>query len=223
MNSTIHDYGFNHQWVVRHEPIFRLLDKKEYIDNFFTNGELLLSCFTQFKNYSNEIKGDKKEGQAMLFAKTTEGKTIVIYFNSASNAFILSTTKKVNEQIIKDFKSVGAIKINNPTSFAMQVSNRIPFFAYGTEGNCVYQKERIIHRELTEEQTKKYSKENMQIVENEFNLIAEVSNNDETFIKLNKYSYQNEFRLVWFSNIIQKNHLIIHCPEAIQFCERVDF
>ena len=113
MNSTIHDYGFNHQWVVRHEPIFRLLDKKEYIDNFFTNGELLLSCFTLFKQYPNEIQGDKKEGQVMLIANTTEGKTIGAYFNSASNAFILSTTKEINKEIINAKTIIFIIVIMN--------------------------------------------------------------------------------------------------------------
>ena len=223
MNSTSHTFNFTRQWFVRHKPVYRLLDRKEYIDSFFQRGELLLSCFTLFKKYPNEIQGDKKEGQAMLVANTTEGKSIGAYFNAASNAYILSTTKSTNEKMIADFKAIGAIKINNPTAFAIEISNRIPFFTAGTEGSCVYQKDRIIKRELSEEQTKRYSVENMNVIENQLNLINEVSNNDEAFVKLIKYSDQDEYRLVWFTSQTQTTHIIINCPETIQFCERIDF
>ena len=128
IQSTSHSFNFNRTWFVRHNPVFRLLDNKVYLDNFFSKGELLLSCFTKFKEYPNEIQGDKSEGQAMLFAKTTQDKSIGLYFNSASNAYILSTTKSLDNKVIQDFKAVGAIKIKNPTAFAVEVSNRIPFF-----------------------------------------------------------------------------------------------
>ena len=223
IQSTSHSFNFNRTWFVRHNPVFRLLDNKVYLDNFFSKGELLLSCFTKFKEYPNEIQGDKSEGQAMLFAKTTQDKSIGLYFNSASNAYILSTTKSLDNKVIQDFKAVGAIKIKNPTAFAVEVSNRIPFFTAGTEGECLYQEERIINRELTEEQTKKYSLENMNDIDNHSNLLNEISNNDEAFVKLDKYSYQNEHRLVWFTQGDKHQHLIINCPEVIQFCERVDF
>ena len=221
--STSQSFHFNRPWFVRHSPVFRLLDKKEYLDNFFSKGELLLSCFTKFKEYPNEIQGDKSEGQAMLFAKTTEDKSIGLYFNAASNAYILSTTKSVEDKTKNDFKAVGAIKIKNPTAFAIEISNRIPFFTAGTEGSCMYQTQRIINRELTVELTKKYSLDKMNILDNQFSLLNEISNNDEMFIKIDKYTYQNEFRLAWFTQGDKHEHLIITCPEAIQFCDRVDF
>ena len=60
-------------------------------------------------------------------------------------------------------------------------------------------------------------------LDNQFRLINEVSNNDEAFIKLKKYSDQNEYRLVWFTGKNPTDHIIIKCPEAIQFCERIEF
>ncbi len=37
----------------------------------------------------------------------------------------------------------------------------------------------------------------------------------ELFLKLDKYEYQNEYRLVWFSNEEIKNSIIVRCPEAV--------
>lgn len=223
MDTTSHNFNFNRVWFVRHEPVYRLLDNKLHLDSFFENGELLISCFEIFKNYPNEIQGDKDEGSGTLIAKTTNEKLIGLGYKSGSNAYVLSTTKKIDSKILEDFKAVGGIKIKNPTVFGAEISNRVPFFIAGLEGNCVYQETRMIERTLTEEQTNRYSREQMQNLNDLDLLRQEFSNSDEMFIKLNKYSYQEEFRLIWATTKNITKSLIIKCPEAIQYCERVDF
>lgn len=220
---TNHSFNFQRNWSVRQKPIYRLLNKIEYLDNFFQEGELLLSCFNVFKKYKNEIQGDKREGSAMIVIDAPENKQIGMYYNSGINAYVLSTTKNPSKQNITDFKAVGAIKINNPTIFATEVSNRIPFYIGGVEGDCKYVDKRIIRKQLDSRDSDNFKIENFNNIQNQFDLLNKYSQNDETFLKEMKYSPQEEYRLVWY---VQKNiskHSIIKCPEVIQLCEKIVF
>jgi hypothetical protein len=45
----------------------------------------------------------------------------------------------------------------------------------------------------------------------------------ELFQKNESYKSQNEYRLIWFTTQPITNSLNIVCPEAIEYCERIDF
>ena len=45
----------------------------------------------------------------------------------------------------------------------------------------------------------------------------------ELFMKYKKYEHQQEHRLAWFSERKIKKGIVVQCPEAIQYCERVLF
>jgi len=215
--------NFGRIWKYRHEPIYRHLDKKEYLDDFFKDDLIQLSCVAKFKQYPAESHGDKKEGSSMLFADTTEDKTIGMYYTSGYNAYILSTSKNIDKETINSFNSVGCIKIINSTAFAAEISNRIPRFLQGVEGNCLYVDKRTLKRKLDPTQTKKYSVQEMQVLENQFKLLNELCDNDELFIKEMDYREEDEYRLIWFTGSNVTDSLLVQCPEAIQYCERIDF
>jgi hypothetical protein len=63
----------------------------------------------------------------------------------------------------------------------------------------------------------------MQVLENQFKLLNELSDNDELFIKEMHYRDEDEYRIIWFTGSNVKDSLLVQCPEAIQFCERIDF
>lgn len=126
-------------WKIKRDPIFRLLDKVEQLNNFFNKGEIFISCFSQFREYENEVQGDKNEGKALCWFKDEKGNTHGLQYEAGLNSFRLSTTTSLTEQNKKDFKAVGAIKIVNPTSFALEIAKKLPFCEACSEGQCNYQ------------------------------------------------------------------------------------
>lgn len=220
---TNQSFNFQYNWSVRQRPIYRLLDKIEYIDNFFETGEIQLSCFNIFKKYKNEIQGDKDEGKAMLFVDAPEGKQVGMYYQSGINSYVLSTTKEPTSENIKDFNAVGAIKILNPVSFAIEIARKLPYFVGGVEGECKYVEERILSKKMDEKDSSSFNIEKFTNIQNQFELLNKYSQNDETFLKLMKYKPQDEYRLVWYVNNNIDKHLIIKSPEASDFCDKVIF
>ena len=45
----------------------------------------------------------------------------------------------------------------------------------------------------------------------------------EMFMKHKKYEHQQEHRLLWFSEIQIDNGIVINCPEAIKYCDKIIF
>ncbi len=129
-------------WNVKREPIYRIFDDVKWMNNFFENGELMLSCFQNFKNYKDEMQGDKDEGHGVIGGTDKKGNTIAYIYDSGTNAYVMSTTTKITDQVKKDFKGKCAIKINNPTLFGLEVSKKLPFVEAGLEGKCNYVKSR---------------------------------------------------------------------------------
>lgn len=65
--------AFNVSWGYKIDPIYRILSKKEYLDDFFENGNLFISNFGNFKSYDDEMKGDISEGTSMIGGFDKEG------------------------------------------------------------------------------------------------------------------------------------------------------
>ena len=116
-----HSFHSQMNWRVKNNPVYRLLDNKQWLDNFFEKGELLLSCFSKFRLYPNEIQGDKREGDGFCYYEDFDGSTKGFKYEGGMNSFIMSTTEKITEKIITDFQAVGAIKILNTTNFALKI------------------------------------------------------------------------------------------------------
>lgn len=208
-------------WVIKRDPVFRLLDDEKWADNFFKTGELLISCFDKFKTYLNEIQGDREEGEAFIGGEDSVGNQHFILYESGSNAFIMSTTTKINKQTVDDFNAKCAIKINNPTAFALEIAKKLPFVLGGIEGNCVYDEHRILNfKEKIEEYS--FFKDG-QFINDQLGLSAfrDQTREYELFLKRDKYKHQNEYRFVWFTDTTIKESYIVKCPEAIKFCDKI--
>lgn len=42
------------------------------------------------------------------------------------------------------------------------------------------------------------------------------------FLKQKKYQHQSEYRILWQTDREVKESIIINCPEAIKYCEKVE-
>lgn len=58
----------------------------------------------------------------------------------------------------------------------------------------------------------------------EFKNQLRISIGEQTlFLKREKYSYLNEYRIIWFSDNPVIDSIIVKCPDAIKYCESIYF
>ena len=209
-------------WRIKRNPVYRLLDNRKWVDNFFEKGEIQLSCFKNFKDNEDEFQGDKDEGESCMILTDEKNTTHFIAYEGGMNAQILCTTEKLDKKVITDFNGKYAIKINDPTMFALEISRKIPFFISGLEGTCDYVEFRSAHfdRQLKTDKVL-HALKNSNIEEYK-KLMYELTLNMELFSKHNKYRHQCEYRFIWFNQKSQSASKIITCPEAVEYCEIIE-
>jgi hypothetical protein len=208
------------QWNFKVVPVFRLLNNDTFVNNFFSSGELFVSCFEEFKKHPNESLRDIGEGHFIIGGQNQNGDTNVYIGDSGVNAYVLSTTTQITEKLKKDFSIASiAIKVNNPTLFALEVARQLPSISSGVEGYCEYLHSKV---QILDQQSKLNS-----ILQNHkfandaesHNILNEISDGRELFAKDIKYRDESEYRFIWFSDTPVNESKLIKCPEAIKYCE----
>ncbi|MGC1631680.1 MAG: hypothetical protein WA749_06165 [Gelidibacter sp.] len=213
--------SFNISWCHKIDPVFRIIAKKEHLDDFFENGNIFISSFENFKSYKDEMQGDISEGQSLIGGFDEEGNGNHIFYEGGMQAFILCTTKVLTNQVINDFKGVGAIKIVNSVLFAKEIARKLPFVDSGIEGSCIYIDSKVQH--LADEKNELFQKVNFSDLLMMNQTVAALTNGVEIFMKYKKYEHQQEHRLAWFSQRKIKRGIVVNCPEAIEYCEKIIF
>ncbi|AZA56287.1 hypothetical protein [Chryseobacterium shandongense] len=208
-------------WGYRIKPVYRILSSEKYLNDFFEKGSLFISCFKNFKNYKDEMQGDASEGDAMVGGFTEKGDGNFIVYEGGVNAFVLCATNILTEEVIKDFNGLGAIKINNPTLFGMEVARKLPFVSSGIEGDCIYDDSKA--HIFEEEKNKAFQTINFKNPVEIQQKILQLTTGIEVFTKYKKYEHQQEHRLLWFSERSIESGIVINCPEAIEYCEKILF
>ena len=210
-------------WNVKKEPIFRILDDITWMDNFFETGEIMISCFNKFKNYEDEMQGDKNEGHGVIGGTDKKGNVNAVIYESGLNAYIMSTTNELNDKVKKGFNGKCAIQINNPTLFGLELSKKLPFVDKGLEGHCNYAKSRVHFLDNEIENNKLF--QNLDFKNNPYSneLLQQITLGMELFLKLDKYKHQKEYRLIWFSSPNVNDSIVVKCPEAIHLCQKIYF
>lgn len=213
--------SFNISWNYKIDPIYRIVGKKEHLDDFFDNGNIFISSFENFKSYDDEMQGDISEGQSLIGGFDKDGNGNHIFYEGGVNAFILCTTNILSESVIKDFNGVGAIKITNSVLFAREIAKKLPFVSTGIEGDCIYVDSKVQH--LAGEQNELFQKINFADPHMINQNVTALSSGIELFMKYRKYEHQQEHRLAWFSERKIKRGIVVSCPEAIEHCEKIVF
>lgn len=209
--------------TINQSPIYRLLDNSQWLDNFFEKGEIMLSCFSKFKKYPNEIQGDKQEGNALAWFEDLTGDTIGFKYESGLNSFVMSTTCSPTEKIKTDFNAVGAIKINDSARFVNEINRTLAVCTGTLEGFCQYSNSRVFQLKdntLLASLWKGIKSVNDPL----FNLeLQRQTAENELFLKHARYEYQNEYRAFWFMEEKVSESTVITCPACVKYCERINF
>lgn len=213
--------SFDISWGYKIEPIYRIIGSEEHLNDFFENGNIFISSFANFKSYEDEMQGDISEGQSLIGGFNEKGDGSHIFYEGGMQTYIFCATKVLSDAVINDFKGFGAIKILNSVAFAKEITRKLPFVKTGIEGSCIYVDSKAQH--LEGEKNKMFQKINFadrRIMEQ---TISNLSTGAEIFMKYKKYEHQQEYRLAWFSEQKIKTGIIVHCPEAIEHCEKLIF
>ena len=221
-------------WKVCTPVTFRLLDSK-HVDSFFIDGSLRLSSFSRFHKHSDEQRLDRGEGRTFFVHKTNKngGQTILSWAIQDYNAYILSTSMMCDQYLLKAFRYNSYIRIIDSTSFAMSVSRHIPSFKFGFESPCLYQKDKIIERDLGYIHTEQFGDISNIEYSDKFPGVPLLPQNHPLtqfilskighysyFLKDRRYKDQAEYRYVWLTTSDTGEYIDIKVPEAIEFCQR---
>jgi hypothetical protein len=89
--------------------VYRYMDK-EYVNLFFEQGILRISSFKKFKEYPDEIRGDKKEGSGSVTGTSdTSGFQFHVMSNTGSDAYMLCGSIIESDNIKKTLIQIHAL------------------------------------------------------------------------------------------------------------------
>lgn len=205
----------------------------EYIDDFFKNGDILLSTFSRCKTLENEQRRDKYEIQNVI--EIIEGSLRVetqIAFNVDS---LLLCTSSIfpNGKNPSDFIKI--VDVAGFTSaFAKKLVQANINLVEVLQGFCVYNDKKLsyISNDNFIHDLIKKSKKNKYPFSTIGNYILAKLEDDIYMNKPTYFDHENEYRFVfklytpiyiYDSNIItmlDNGSMIIHAPELIQYCEK---
>ena len=209
-------------WATRHPRVYRYLER-QYVDEYFASGKLMLSSFERFAKHTDEQRLDSKEGKTYLMHRTDKngGQTLLVEADFGHDAYVLSGSTLPSVDLMNAFGANSAIVIKDPIRFAHSVGNALNGYRQGFDGPCSYQLRRIIEHDFgwialgPTEETDDLSKFNQQTLKA---AIDRMVSPDAYFLKNSMYVAQAEWRFVWIVNRTVTDNVILVAPESRQFC-----
>ena len=210
------------QWHIRTPSIYRYLPL-QFTDEFFKYGRIRLSSFSEFAKHDDEEKGDAGEGKHILVGKGSQ-QTVFAVTGHGHDAYILCGTNILDHELMEKFKCDSGIYIKDTTSFGIALGRKLSGLKQGLEGPCFYSNDSIEcnigNFELN--QLKANTTDNTLDLNKLGGFILNMAGTAVFFKKQLKYQHQNEYRFVWITDHKVNDPIIIECPEAIQFCEKIN-
>lgn len=218
--NSVFSHVINYITVI---PYLYRYENQNHIDTFFENGDLFISSFHNYKKYEDNELGDTDEGKSMNFAKSNHDLTLGNYVSTGMNEYSFCTSTIFDESLLKTFSRNSVFRIKEPLNFILEITRSLQRVHQVMHGHCLYLDQRIL--------TKNVSGVDMDSLKSEeggisFEKLIQVSNYvqgmDAYFLKQKKYQHQSEYRILWQTDRDVKNGIVINCPEAIKYCEKVE-
>jgi hypothetical protein len=205
----------------------------EYIDSFFGSGALRLSSFKKFREYPDEIRGDKAEGGGAISAKGETDDRFVLITKTGEDCYMLSASLSCSDQLKTEFKDTekpaDVFSITDPINFAGAVMNALPGCIETFVGYCNYQDGRLVEKEIRGLSSKDFRGEDGGFMIGHPQMakrFSQILGNgvDLLFLKDRFHQNQTEFRFVWRMDkrfFAIESFIDLTCKEAVQHCSRV--
>ena len=188
----------------------------------------MLSSFHNFSKHADNQLGDPSEPHITMQIEGNNSQSAVALID-ASSSFVLSTSTVESKELMKELSNAyeDGFRITDSVAFAHEVAAKLPEFIGGFQGECIYRNDIVVRRENAADFpfNPPESDEDAEKIMQEYNNYIEQQNNLESyFLKRLKYSNQNEYRFVWRTSMSEReDKFFIKCPEALKYCERLNF
>ena len=218
---------FTRSWDIKLPIVVRYLEK-EFIDNFFKDGSLMLSSFRKFRKHKSNQLCDHTEGNRSMRIKGEKSQH-TSFFIEGRCFFVLSTSIIESKEMMTELnpKYEDGFRIYDSINFAYAIASKLPEFIGGFQGNCIYRDDLVVRRNKAKDFPFKPPKSEEDIkkhVENYEHYLEQQNALESYFLKSIKYAKQNEYRFIWKTSLTKnKDHILIKCPEAIKYCERLGY
>ena len=121
-------------WVVHTPVVFRFMER-QYVDAFFSTGDLRISSMREFRNHKDEKFRDGLEGTCLIVGHQSDGSFFNGVAEGGHKSFILCGSTVMKPEY---FGKNAAIQIFDTTAFGIEVGKCIPGLQRGVEGFCIY-------------------------------------------------------------------------------------
>lgn len=206
-------------------PYLYRYEDEQWIEDFFNNGNLFISSFKNYKKYEDNQLGDKHEGSSLNVVNGNNDKSIITYTTVGFNEYTFCASTVLDNDLKKTFSRNSVFRIKDPLNFMIEIANSIPRIQSVIFGNCLYVNERIISTAIPSalniDDLKDDKEPDKTSFEKMMNAAAPALTRHRFFLKHADYQKQSEYRMLWSIDRNVDQGIILHCPEARQFCERI--
>jgi hypothetical protein len=202
-------------------PVYRYLPE-EFVGRFFETGELRLSSFSLFSKHSDEARGDRDEGKTTVSVQGG-GRQLSAFLVGGQQCYVLCGSFILSHSIMSKFSRCNAaIEITNVADFAFEVSRQLAGFTSGLSGYCIYADSRILVRHVESDPFPLPPDPKSGIpIEGIFEAASNAAQDEDLFVKHQKYAYQAEYRLIWNLDKTPLEHITVVAPNARKYCRKV--
>lgn len=200
-------------------PVIRYVERK-YVENFFRTGELRLTTYAQCQVHECDIRRDSNEGKTNFSLDLSNvGMGGWGIQTVGWQSYILCASLCESKNLSERFKVDSYFRINDILGFFNAVSKKLVGFEAGKIGSCIYKDQNAFEKGLKFNGIPPSSNAATNSGGLAFERVGFEMSDEPYFIKSDLFAVEGEFRLIWSvsSDVIEP--IVLHCPEAIQFCD----
>ena len=184
---------FTRPWDVKLPTLVRYLEK-QFVDDFFKDGSLMLSSFHRFRRHESNQLGDPSEGLISMQIQGDKSQGAVALIDG-SCSFVLSTSTIESKDMMVELEPSyeDGFRINNSVGFAHTIASKLPEFVGGFQGSCIYRDDLVVRRNNAKDfpfQPPKSEEEAEKHMEDYQRYIEQQNNLESCLRKAHKYSKQ---------------------------------
>lgn len=212
--------------VIYNTPILYRFIEKQYVDEFFKTGKLKLTTFENCKRLEDDNRKDTKEGQGELFGYDGDIK-MQIGFGVGGDAIMLCTSLYNEYEDASGNKFDKYIEIFDVQGLLFAIADQLTKNGYVIKsilfGPCFYSKKESHGAVQSAAFREKLYKE-QRFDWNEMMRIAKtIGGNNMYFQKPVDKRFENEFRLLWIVDNLEKDKdIFVTIPHPEAYCKLID-
>jgi len=199
-------------------PYLYRYENKVFIDKFFESGELYVSCFQTYKNYSDNKLGDIEEGINVSFGNYTNQKSVAILSLAGFNSYCFCTSTILSKKLLEEFKRDSVFRIREPLLFMNEILKSLNRVITVLHGNCIYKKDRFFVTDVSFD----LNIASVQTFDDLSKTTGPLLTFERYFLKGIEYQQQTEYRIIFETDRPVNDGILINCPEAIKYCEKLN-